>query len=74
MAAKATSRRLTAAQIETLTDLMVSKLAGLAWAREATLKPGEISRDEVRAVIVDTVILCESSDPPTLLDSWVETA
>jgi hypothetical protein len=55
-----------------MTDLMVGKLAGQAWGRMDTLTPGEITRDEVRLVITDTAILCESDDPRATLDRWQE--
>ncbi len=58
-------------QIESMTDLMVSKLCHAKAYREPSLPPGEISRDEIRLVVVDTVILCESEDPSATLEGWL---
>lgn len=64
-------------QIETLTDLMVSKLASVHLAcREGYLNddPHRLYRDEIRLVIVDTDILCRAPDPAALLDEWAASA
>jgi hypothetical protein len=65
---------LTTAQIEDFTDVMVSKLAHLKHYREPDLPAGEIGRDEIRQVIADTVILCESDDPSARLEEWLTSA
>lgn len=63
---------LTAKEIESFTDFMLAKLATAGWGREAQLPPGEINRNEIRQVIADTVILCESEDPHATLDRWMD--
>jgi len=51
---------------------MVDKLARFAFMRSPDLPPGEIGRDEVRKVIVDTSILCAAEAPGEMLKTWVE--
>ena len=52
---------------------MVSKLANTRYfIGEHEVDPSKMQRDEVRLVITDTVILCESEDPHELLDKWME--
>ena len=63
---------LSVAQIEQLTDLMLDKLARLSYYRSPDLEPGKLSRDEIRQVIADAVILAESEDPTATLDRWME--
>ncbi len=73
MGARASARSgLSEKEIENLTDFMLAKLAMGAWGREPDLDPGEVNRNEIRQIIVDTVILCESEDPHAMLDRWME--
>ncbi len=71
MAGRRAASDLTTKQIENLTNLMLDKLARFAYMRDPKLTPGEITRDEVRMVVVDTAILCTSEDPAATLEKWM---
>lgn len=69
VATKRTAAGLTKEEVEQFTDVMVGKLAHLAYTRSPDLPPGEIGRDEVRQVVIDTSLLVSGKVP---MERWLD--
>jgi hypothetical protein len=65
----ATKNSLTEEQIEQFTDVMVGKLASVRYLVHGTETPDKLVRDEIRVVIVDTMLLVDGALP---LERWLE--